>query len=156
FILRTVFFLVLFVFLAGAALHRNALESFLFAVALAVGLTPENLPMITAVTLGQGAMRLARANLVVQHFSAIPNFCSLDIRCSDKTGTLTSGERVLDQHLDPRGRSADRVLLLASLNSAYETGIKSPLDEAILKRRVRPPMGATAAADDGVGGTGYR
>jgi P-type Mg2+ transporter len=156
FIMRTVFFLVLFVFFTGAALHHNAVESFLFAVALAVGLTPENLPMITAVTLGQGAMRMARQNVIVKHLSAIENFGSIDILCSDKTGTLTSGEMALDQHLDPLGRSADRVLLLASLNSAYETGIKSPLDEAILKRGVRPMMGATTADHDGVGGAGYR
>jgi P-type Mg2+ transporter len=156
FIMRTVFFLVLFVFFTGAALHHNALESFLFAVALAVGLTPENLPMITAVTLGQGAMRMARQNVIVKHLSAIQNFGSIDILCSDKTGTLTSGEMVLDQHLDPLGQSADRVLLLASINSAYDTGIKSPLDEAILKRGVRPPIGAMTSDHDETGGTGYR
>jgi len=156
FIMRTVFFLVSFVFFTGAALHHNALESFLFAVALAVGLTPENLPMITAVTLGQGAMRMARQNVIVKHLSAIENLGSIDILCCDKTGTLTSGEMVLDQHLDPLGQSTDRALLLASLNSAFETGIKSPLDEAILKRGGRPPMGATTPDHGGTGGTGYR
>ncbi|HET9000599.1 MAG TPA: magnesium-translocating P-type ATPase [bacterium] len=156
FIMRTVFFLVLFVFFTGAALHHNALESFLFAVALAVGLTPENLPMITAVTLGQGATRMARQNVIVKHLSAIQNFGSIDILCSDKTGTLTSGEMVLDQHLDPLGQSSDRVLLLASLNSAYETGIRSPLDEAILKRGVRPPMDAASPDHDGADRNMYR
>ena len=155
FILRTVIFLVLFVFLAGAVLHHNALQSFLFAVALAVGLTPENLPTITAVTLGQGAMRMARQNVIVKHLSAIENFGSIDILCSDKTGTLTSGEMVLDQRLDPLGHPTDRPLQLASLNSAYQTGIKSPLDEAILKRGAGPAAGAPTTLD-GAGAPGYR
>jgi Mg2+-importing ATPase len=133
-IMRTVFFLVLFVLLAGALLHHPFLESLLFAVALAVGLTPEFLPMISAVTLSRGAAHMARRKVVVKHLEAIENFGSMDILCSDKTGTLTSGDMVLDRHLDPLGRVSERPLALAYINSSHQTGIKSPLDEAILKR----------------------
>jgi P-type Mg2+ transporter len=133
-IMRTVFFLVLFVLLAGALLHHKFLESLLFAVALAVGLTPEFLPMISAVTLSRGAAHMARQKVIVKHLEAIENFGSMDVLCSDKTGTLTSGDMVLDRHLDPFGQLSERPLTLAYINSAYQTGIKSPLDEAILKR----------------------
>jgi Mg2+-importing ATPase len=133
-IMRTVFFLVLFVLLAGALLHHKFLESLLFAVALAVGLTPEFLPMISAVTLSRGAAHMARQKVIVKHLEAIENFGSMDVLCSDKTGTLTSGDMVLDRHLDPFGQLSERPLTLAYINSAHQTGIKSPLDEAILKR----------------------
>src|SRR2546428_4178 len=133
-IMRTVFFLVLFVLLAGALLHHAFLESLLFAVALAVGLTPEFLPMISAVTLSRGAAHMPRQKVIVKHLEAIENFASMDVLCSDKTGTLTSGDMVLDRHLDPFGQVSERPLTLAYINSAHQTGIKSPLDEAILKR----------------------
>lgn len=138
-IMRTVFFLVLFVFLAMIAVHvikktpYDPFESLLFAVSLAVGLTPEFLPMITTVTLGQGALHMAREKVIVKHLEAIQNFGSMDILCSDKTGTLTSGDMVLDQHTDALGAPSDRALLLAYVNSSLETGIKSPLDAAILR-----------------------
>ena len=156
FIARTVFFLVLFVFLAGAVRHHNALQSFLFAVSLAVGLTPENLPLITAVTLGQGAIQLARRKVIVKHLPSIENFGSIDILCSDKTGTLTTGQMVLGQHLDPLGQSSDRALWLASLNSTFQTGIKNPLDEAILARGILPPTDGASPDQAGAGGKGYR
>jgi Mg2+-importing ATPase len=132
-IMRTTFFLVLFVLVVSAALHRDPLESLLFAVALAVGLTPEFLPVITSVTLSQGAVRMARRKVIVKHLATIQNFGSIDILCSDKTGTLTRGDMVLSQCLDPLGRSAERPYMLSYLNGAFETGIRSPLDEAILK-----------------------
>ena len=128
------FFLVLFVLLASALLHHAFLESLLFAVALAVGLTPEFLPMISAVTLSRGAAHMARQKVIVKHLEAIENFGSMDVLCSDKTGTLTSGDMVLDRHLDPFGQVSERPLALACVNSAHQTGIKSPLDAAILKR----------------------
>ena len=134
-IMKTVVFLVLFVFLVNAVLRHDPFESLLFALALAVGLTPEFLPMIMTVTLGQGALRMAREKVIVKNLSAIQNFGSIDVLCSDKTGTLTSGEMVLDQHLDPFGNPRERVFFLAYLNSFYETGIKNPLDAAILKKR---------------------
>src|SRR6266487_4557422 len=119
---------VFFVLLVSVVLHHNFLESLLFAVALAVGLTPEFLPMITTVTLAQGAVHMARRNVVVKHLAALQNFGSMDVLCSDKTGTLTSGDMVLEQHRDALGQPSDRVFLLAYLNSIYETGIQSPLD----------------------------
>jgi P-type Mg2+ transporter len=132
-ILKIVVFLVLFVFLVNALLRREALESFLFAVALAVGLTPELLPMIVSVTLAAGAVRMARQKVIVKRLAAIENFGSMDVLCSDKTGTLTSGDTVLDRHLDPFGLVSERPFTLAYVNSSHQTGIKSPLDEAILK-----------------------
>jgi Mg2+-importing ATPase len=130
-IMKTTILLVLFVLLVSVVLHHNFLESLLFAVALAVGLTPEFLPMITTVTLGQGAVHMARKKVIVKHLEAMQNFGSIDVLCSDKTGTLTSGEMALDQHLDPFGSTSERVFLFAYLNSLHETGVSNPLDQAI-------------------------
>jgi P-type Mg2+ transporter len=132
-ITRTVTFLVLFLVLMGLIRHRDPLQSLLFAVALAVGLTPEFLPMIVSVTLSNGARAMARKKVIVKHLSAIQNFGSIDILCSDKTGTLTSGSMTLDACLDVMSNPSTRVLSLANLNSRFQTGIRSPLDEAILK-----------------------
>jgi Mg2+-importing ATPase len=132
-IMQTVFFLVLFIFLVGILGHHQPFETVLFAISLAVGLTPEFLPMITTVTLGQGALRMAKHKVIVKHLEAIQNFGSIDILCSDKTGTLTSGETQLEGYLDLQREPSDRVLLFSYLNSAYETGIRSPLDAAILQ-----------------------
>jgi Mg2+-importing ATPase len=137
-IMKTVFFLVLFILVVSLAMHRNALESLLFAVALAVGLTPEFLPMITTVTLSMGAIRMARNKVIVKHLDAIENLGSIDLLCSDKTGTLTSGEMKLDSSLDPFGQPCERALFLGYRNSRFESGIKSPLDACILKH---PPPG---------------
>jgi P-type Mg2+ transporter len=131
-ILRVVFFLVLFILAVNLALHRPAFESLLFAVALAVGLTPEFLPMITTVTLGEGAVRMARAHVIVKHLAAIQNFGSIDILCSDKTGTLTEGEMTVERSLDASGAPSPRPLALAEINGTLESGIKSALDRAII------------------------
>jgi P-type Mg2+ transporter len=131
---RTVFFLVIFLLVVSFAQHRNPLESLLFAVALAVGLTPEFLPMITSVTLSKGARAMARKKVIVKHLSAIQNFGSIDVLCSDKTGTITSGQMILERSLDPLGAPSERAFALAYLNSRLETGIRSPLDTAILQR----------------------
>jgi len=131
-ILRAVFFLVLFILVVRVALHKDAFESFVFAVALAVGLTPEFLPMITSVTLARGAVRMAREKVVVKHLPAIQNFGTIDVLCSDKTGTLTTGQMSLASSVDYLGNPTDRALELAYLNSKFETGIRSPLDVAIL------------------------
>jgi len=143
FITQTVFALVIFVFLVNALLKRDSLESILFSVALAVGLTPEFLPMITAVTLATGAVRMSRQKVVVKHLAAMQNLGSMDILCCDKTGTLTRGEMDLVQVLDSLGKASDRPFQLAALNSTFETGIKSPLDDAILRYR---PIDAKAYA----------
>jgi P-type Mg2+ transporter len=132
-ITRTVFVLVLVLLAASLAMHRPPFESLLFAVALAVGLTPEFLPMITTVTLAQGASRMAREHVVVKRLSAIQNLGSIDVLCSDKTGTITLGEMHVEGSYDPAGRPAPRALALARLNGRFETGIRSPLDDAILK-----------------------
>jgi len=129
---RTVMFLVLFLIVVSVARHRDPLQSLLFAVALAVGLTPEFLPMITSVTLSKGAVAMAHKKVIVKHLSAIQNLGSLDVLCSDKTGTLTAGKMSLDRSLDPFGSATQHTLELAYLNSKFETGIRSPLDDVIL------------------------
>jgi Mg2+-importing ATPase len=142
-ILQAVLFLVLFILVVNVSLGRDALQSLLFSVALAVGLTPEFLPMITTVTLAQGAIRMAREKVIVKHLSAIQNLGSIDVLCSDKTGTLTAGTMSLDASLDPFGGPSSRTLVLAHLNSRFQTGIKSPLDAAILERAVDGADGFT-------------
>ena len=133
-ILRTTVVLVLFILLVGIALKHDAFESLLFAVALGVGLTPEFLPMISSVTLTQGALRMARDQVIVKHLPAIQNFGSIDILCSDKTGTITAGVMRFDRAVDPVGAHSPRPLSLAAVNSRFETGIRSPLDVAILEQ----------------------
>ena len=135
-IARTVVFLVLFLIIVSVGRHRDALQSLMFAVALAVGLTPEFLPMITSVTLSRGAVAMARKKVIVKHLSSIQNLGSLDVLCSDKTGTLTAGTMSLDRSLDPFGDPSPRALELAHINSKFETGIHSLLDEVI---RHQPP-----------------
>ncbi|MBI4494382.1 MAG: magnesium-translocating P-type ATPase [Chloroflexi bacterium] len=140
-IMRTVLGLVLFVFLVNALLKRDPLESFLFALALAVGLTPEFLPMIITVTLAQGALRMARGQVIVKRLAAIENLGSMDVLCSDKTGTLTQGVVVLQEHVDLQGKDSSAVLQWACVNSALESGVRSPLDAAILAHE-HPAIGA--------------
>jgi Mg2+-importing ATPase len=131
-ITRTVLVLVLVLLAASLAMHRPPFESLLFAVALAVGLTPEFLPMITTVTLAQGASRMADQHVIVKHLAAIQNLGSIDVLCSDKTGTLTVGEMSLEDSYGADGERNPRPLALARLNSRFETGIRSPLDAAVL------------------------
>ncbi len=131
-IMRTVVFLVLFVFLIGVGFQHNPFESLLFAIALAVGLTPEFLPMITTITLGQGAIHMAKLGVIVKHLPAMQNFGSIDVLCSDKTGTLTSGTLDYAGGRDALGAVSDRPQRVGYLNSAFQTGRKSPLDSAIL------------------------
>jgi Mg2+-importing ATPase len=132
-IMRLTFLLVLFVFLINAFFQRPFLDSFLFAIALAVGLTPELLPMVVTVTLSRGAMRMAKKQVIVKQLAAIHNLGSMDVLCTDKTGTLTEGHIRLERHLDAQGNDSAQVLQLAYLNSYFETGLKSPLDDAILR-----------------------
>jgi Mg2+-importing ATPase len=146
-ILQVVIFLVLFVFLVNALFRRDPLESFLFAVALAVGLTPELLPMIVSVTLASGAVRMAKKKVIVKRLAAMENFGSMDILLSDKTGTLTFGQITVDRHVNLRGEDDEGVIRLAALNSAYQTGLKSPMDEAIL-RHEHPDVGRYARVDE--------
>jgi P-type Mg2+ transporter len=138
-ITRVIMLLVLFVLLVNIAFHRPILESFLFSVALAVGMTPEMMPMIITVTLAQGARRMTKKKVPVKQLSAIEDFGSIDILCSDKTGTLTEGEIKLDRHVDIQGKDDDDVLRFIYLNSFFQAGIKSPLDDAVLKHE-RPKI----------------
>ena len=131
-IVQATVFLVLFVVLVNLLFHRPLLESFLFALALAVGLTPELLPMIVSVTLAHGAMRMARKQVIVKRQSAIDDLGSMDVFCSDKTGTLTEAHIKLVREVDLGGQDSGAVMQMAQLNAAFETGLKSPLDEAIL------------------------
>ncbi len=131
-IMRLTVLMVMFVLLVNAFFHKPWLESFLFAVALAVGLTPELLPMVVSVTLSRGALRMAKQRMIVKRLSAIQDLGSMDVLCTDKTGTLTEARIRLEKHVDPAGQPSERVLELAYLNSFFETGLKSPLDEAIL------------------------
>ncbi|GBD17319.1 Magnesium-transporting ATPase, P-type 1 [bacterium HR26] len=132
-ITRTVFFLVLFVVAVNLGFRQPALDSLLFAVALAVGLTPEFLPMITTIALAQGAQRMAKRRAMVRNLPTIENLGSLDVLCTDKTGTLTAGRMRLDHAVDLAGEPAPRVLSLAWLNSTYQSGLHNPLDAAILE-----------------------
>jgi len=134
-ILQTTVALVLLILMISLALRRDPFESLLFAVALGVGLTPEFLPLIASIALTQGAIRMSREQVIVKHLPAIQNFGSIDILCSDKTGTLTSGQMTLEQAIDAGGAPSERVFALGYVNSRLQTGIKSPLDAAMLKYR---------------------
>lgn len=131
-ILRLTIFMVLFVLLINVLFHRPPLQSFLFALALAVGLTPELMPMIVSVTLAHGALRMARKEVIVKRQSAIYDLGTVDVLCCDKTGTLTEAHIKLVRGVDLAGLENPKILQMAQLNAAFETGLKSPLDEAIL------------------------
>ncbi|MFT3968490.1 MAG: HAD-IC family P-type ATPase, partial [Sphingobium sp.] len=139
-IARLTLFLVLFVLLAHLALGRPPLQSFLFAMALAVGLTPELLPMIMTVSLARGAQRMASAKVVVKRLSAIHDLGEMDVLCTDKTGTLTEALITLVGHPGIDGEDDDRVAELAAINARFETGLKSPLDEALLTHMTGRPL----------------
>ena len=134
-IMRLTILMVMFVLLVNTYFHKPWLESFLFAVALAVGLTPELLPMVVSVTLSRGALRMARKHMIVKRLAAIQDLGSMDVLCTDKTGTLTEARIRMERHVDADGRPSERVLELAYLNSFFETGVKNPLDEAILNHQ---------------------
>ena len=138
FIMRTVVFLVLFVFPINAALKRDPLESLLFAIALAVGLTPEFLPMISSVTLAQGAVHMSREKVIVKNLASMQNFGSIDVLCSDKTGTLTSGHLDLDRHVDPFGAPSETTFRYAYINSTLQAGIQNPVDESLRTTGANP------------------
>jgi Mg2+-importing ATPase len=124
--------LVLVVFAVNVILSKPAIDSLLFAVALAVGVAPELLPAIISITLSKGAQSMARKGVIVRHLASIENLGSMDVLCTDKTGTLTLGIVSLDGALDPRGNESDEVFLYAYLNAHFQTGLPNPLDEAIL------------------------
>jgi Mg2+-importing ATPase len=134
-IMQITILLVLFVFMVTALLHpdtQGILGALLFAVALAVGLTPELLPMIITVNLSKGAIAMSKKGVIVKRLASIENFGSMNVLCTDKTGTLTENKITLVLHVDADGKDDNKVLLYSYFNSFYQTGLKSPLDEAIL------------------------
>ena len=147
-IVRLTIFLVLFVLLANIALGRPALEAFLFAMALAVGLTPELLPMIVTVALARGARRMAGAQVVVKRLSSIHDLGQMDVLCTDKTGTLTEARIALVACPGIDGKDSARVAELATVNAAFETGLKSPLDEALLAHSAGHPLTGWSRIDE--------
>jgi Mg2+-importing ATPase len=134
-IVNLTFALVLFVVFVLAMRQRPVQEAFLFALALAVGLTPELLPMIVSVTLARGALRMARKQVIVKRMAAIHDLGTMEVLCTDKTGTLTEARIRLERHVDMQGVASRRVLKLAFLNSHFESGLRSPMDDAILEHR---------------------
>ncbi|MBI5729354.1 MAG: magnesium-translocating P-type ATPase [Candidatus Magasanikbacteria bacterium] len=140
-IVKVTIFIVLAVFLINTikpllltgAIHRDDfIQSLLFALAIAVGLTPELLPMIMSINMAKGSLRMAKKGVIVKRLNAIPDFGSINILCTDKTGTLTEDKITLVKYLDVMGNADEQVLQTVYLNSALQTGLKNPLDAAIL------------------------
>jgi Mg2+-importing ATPase len=128
--------LVIGIFGVNVYLHRPVLDSFLFSMALAVGLTPQLLPAIVSINLAQGARRMAEHKVIVKRLAAIENFGSMDVLCTDKTGTITEGVVTLQSVTDLGGQESDGALRYAYLNASFQTGFSSPIDEAIRSHRV--------------------
>ncbi|MEM5784628.1 MAG: magnesium-translocating P-type ATPase, partial [Candidatus Aenigmatarchaeota archaeon] len=125
-------FLVLFIFFVNSLLKQNFLNSFLFAVAIAVGIIPELLPVIVSLNLSRGAIEMAKKDVIIKRLESIHNFGSMDVLCCDKTGTLTENKIKMIMHIDINGKNNEKVFLYSYINSYNQTGIKNPLDEAIL------------------------
>ncbi|NLD65633.1 MAG: magnesium-translocating P-type ATPase [Crenarchaeota archaeon] len=137
-IMQVTFLLVIFVFMTISLRNpteMGVIEALLFAVALAVGLTPELLPMIITINLSRGAMAMSKKEVIVKRLSAIENFGSMNVLCTDKTGTLTENRIKLVLNVNLEGEEDKKVFLNSFLNSNFQTGLKSPLDEAILKHK---------------------
>jgi Mg2+-importing ATPase len=131
-ILRLTLLLILFTLLINLSFHRPGLQSFIFAMALAVGLTPELLPMVMSVTLAHGALRLSRKDVIVKQLSAVHDLGSMDVLSSDKTGTLTEASMSLVRQVDIFGEPSPLPRKFAQLNAKFETGLKSPQDDALM------------------------
>jgi len=143
FLMQVTVVLVMAIFAINVYLERPFLESMLFSLALAVGLTPQLLPAIISINLAQGAKRMAQARVIVKRLASIENFGSMNVICSDKTGTLTEGIVRVQSALDVEGSPSDKVLLHAYLNAFYETGFANPIDEAIRAHRAFEVSGYT-------------
>lgn len=131
FLMQVTLVLVIAIFAINVYLTRPVLESFLFALALAVGLTPQLLPAIISVNLSHGARRMVVQKVIVKRLSSIENFGSMNILCCDKTGTLTEGEVKIHSTLDIDGQDSQKLSFYAYLNASYETGFTNPIDNAI-------------------------
>jgi Mg2+-importing ATPase len=130
--IRFILFMAPLVFLINGLTKGNWIQALLFATAVAVGLTPEMLPMIVTVNLAKGALEMSRRKVIVKRLNAIQNFGAMDVLCTDKTGTLTQDRVYLEKHVDLRGEPSDEVLTYAYLNSCHQSGLKNLLDEAVL------------------------
>ncbi len=130
--IRFMVIMVLIVFLIIGLTKNNWMDALLFGLAVAVGLTPEMLPMIVTVNLAKGAMAMSRKKAIVKRLNSIQNFGAIDILCTDKTGTLTQDRVVLEKHVDVTGRDSDEVLRYAWMNSYYQTGLRNLLDRSVL------------------------
>ena len=128
---RIMLVMVMVVLAINIFMHKPPIESLLFALALAVGLTPELLPAIISITLSHGAKRMAKLGVIVRRLNSIENLGSMDVLCTDKTGTLTAGVVQLDGAFDVAGQPSAQVLRLAGINAKFQTGMANPLDEAV-------------------------
>jgi Mg2+-importing ATPase len=133
--IRFILVMVPLVFVINGLTKHNWQEAFFFAMAVAVGMTPEMLPMIVTVCLSKGAMAMSKKKVIVKRLNAIQNFGAMDILCTDKTGTLTMDRVILEKHCDVTGEDDKGVLLLAYLNSFFQTGLKNVLDRAVLAHK---------------------
>ncbi|MCA9910917.1 MAG: HAD-IC family P-type ATPase, partial [Anaerolineae bacterium] len=144
---QVMFVLVLVILTLNVYFNKPVLDSLLFSVALAVGLTPQLLPAIININLSKGSQRMAKEGVIVRRLNAIENFGSMDILCTDKTGTLTKGVVQLDGALDVSGNPSDMVFQAAGLNAHFQSGLKNPLDEAILSQGL-PGLDGVAKYDE--------
>lgn len=133
FLVRFTLVLVFVIFAMNAFQKEDLFTSFLFALALAVGMTPDLLPAIVTITISHGAKKMANVKVIVKKLDSIDNFGSMNVLCSDKTGTLTEGVVTVRATIDPRGKESERVRFLVYLNSFFQAGYDNPIDEAILK-----------------------
>lgn len=133
-IMKVTVVLVLFIFLINALRKQDILESFMFSIAVAVGLTPELLPMIMSLTMSKGSIQMAKKGVIVKHLPAIPNFGSMEVLCTDKTGTITEDRIRLIKAVDLDGIESKTVFVSGYLNSFFQGGLKNPLDSAMLER----------------------
>lgn len=133
--IKFIFVMAPLVFLINGLTKGNWFQAFLYGIAVAVGLTPEMLPMIVTVNLSKGAMSMAKKNVIVKKLNAIQNFGAMDILCTDKTGTITYGKVILERHMNIYGDDSERVLKYGFINSYYQTGLRNVMDTAILEHR---------------------
>ena len=133
--IRFMLVLVLLIFMINAFFKGNIIEAFLFSLAVAVGLTPEMLPVLVAINLSKGAISMSKKKVIIKRLNSIQNLGAMDVLCTDKTGTLTMDEIVLEYHCDVARQEDEEVLQFAYLNSYYQTGLKNLLDRAILAHK---------------------
>jgi Mg2+-importing ATPase len=139
--------LVLIVFAVNVFFHKPVLDSLLFSVALAVGLTPQLMPAIVSINLSKGSQAMAAGGVIVRRLESIENFGSMDVLCTDKTGTLTEGVVQLDGALDVQGQPSDKAFRYAYLNAHFQTGLANPLDEAIVAH-AQPDISGFSKVDE--------